>query len=84
MVGSNCTLNVKDWPGFSRSGNVPPESLKPVPLNVAELIVTGAVPVEANVTDCVAAEPTVKFPNAKLAALTVSIDVAVLPLSPTP
>ena len=86
MAGSNCTFNVNDWPGFSRSGNAPPDSVKPVPLSVAELIVTAAVPVEANVTDCVDAVPTAKLPNARLAALTVSMDVALLalPLSPTP
>ena len=84
MVGSNFTFNVNVWPGLSRSGNAPPESVKPVPLNAAELIVTGPVPVEDNVKDCVDPEPTVKFPNARLAALTVSMDVAVLPLPPTP
>ncbi len=84
VVGSNCTFNSNDWPGFNRSGNVPPDSVKPVPLKVAELIVTAAVPVEANVTDCVDAEPTVKLPNARLAVLTVSVDVALLALLPRP
>jgi hypothetical protein len=84
VVGSNCTFNVNDWPGFNWSGNVPPDSVKPVPLKVAELIVTGAVPVEANVTDCVDADPTVTLLNARLPVLTLSIEVALLPLSPAP
>jgi hypothetical protein len=84
VVGSNSTFNVNDWPGFNRSGNVTPDSVKPVPLNVAELTVTGAVPVEAKVTDCVDADPTVTLPNARLPVLTLSIGVALLPVSPAP
>ncbi len=49
-----------------------PDIVKPVPLNVAELIVTGAVPVEVNVTGSVEAVFTVTSPNVRLAALTVS------------
>jgi hypothetical protein len=84
VVGSNCTFNVNDLPGFNRSGNLPPDNVKPVPLNVAELIVTGAVPVEANVTDCVDANPTVRLPNARLPVLTLSVGVALLPVLPPP
>jgi hypothetical protein len=84
VAGSNCTFNVTDWLGFNVTGNVPPDSVKPVPLTVAELIVTGAVPVEVNVTGCVDAEPTVELPNAKLAVLTVNIGVEVPLLPPTP
>lgn len=43
--------------------------MNPVPLNVAELIVTGAVPVDARITGSVDAVFTVTFPNAKLAVL---------------
>ena len=50
VVGSNCTFSVTDWLGFKVTGNVAPDIVKPVPLNVAELMVTGAVPVEVNVT----------------------------------
>ena len=84
VAGSNCTFSVTDWLGFKVTGNVPPDSVKPVPLTAAELIVTGAVPVEVNVTGCVDAEPTVELPNAKLAALTVKIGVELLVLPPTP
>jgi hypothetical protein len=37
---------------------------------VAELIVTGAVPVDVNVSDCVVAVFTVTLPKLRLAALT--------------
>ena len=84
MVGSNCTFNVNDLPGFNRSGNLPPDRVKPVPLNVAELIVTGPVPVDANVTDCVDADPTIRLPNARLPVLTLSAGVALLLVSPAP
>ena len=49
-----------------------PDTVNPVPLSVAELMVTGAVPVEVNVTGCVDAVFTVTSPNVKLAALIVS------------
>jgi hypothetical protein len=55
---------------------VTPEIVKPVPLTIAELIVTGAVPVEDNVTDCVAGVFTATLPNARLRALTLSIGTA--------
>ena len=80
MAGSNCTFRVTDWVGFKVTGNVAPDIVKPVPLKVAELMVTGAVPVEVNVTGCVDAVFTVTLPNVRLAALTVSPGVELLPL----
>ena len=71
-VGSNCTFSVTDWPGFKVTGNVAPDTVKTVPLVVAELTVTGAVPVEVNVTGCVDAVFTVTSPNVRLAALSVN------------
>jgi hypothetical protein len=44
--------------------------VKPAPVNVSEFTVTGAVPVEVNVTGCVAAVFSVTLPNARLAVLT--------------
>jgi hypothetical protein len=44
--------------------------VKPAPLNVPEFTVTGAVPVEVNVTGCVAAVFSATLPNARLAVLT--------------
>ena len=44
---------------------------------VAELTVTGEVPVEVNVSDCVVAVFTVTLPKLKLAALTVNCGLGV-------
>jgi len=46
--------------------------VKPVPVNAAELMVTGAVPLELSVTGNVEAVFNVTLPNAKLAELTVN------------
>jgi len=46
--------------------------VNPVPVIVAEFTVTGAVPVDVNVRDCVVAVLTVTLPKLKLAALTVN------------
>lgn len=60
--------------GFRVSGKVAPETEKPVPLTVAALMVTAAVPVEDRVTDWVAGEPTNTSPNEMLVALILSVD----------
>jgi hypothetical protein len=81
VVGSNCTFSVTDWVGFKVTGNVAPDIVKPVPPRVPELIVTGAVPVEVNVTGCVDAVFTVTLPNVRLAALIVNCGlVAAVPV----
>ena len=49
-----------------------PDTVNPAPLSAAELMVTGAVPVEVNVTGCVDAVFTVTSPNVRLVALIVS------------
>ena len=66
-VGSNCTFRVTDWAGFKVTGKVAPDIVNPVPLNAAELMVTGAVPVEVNVNGRVDGVFTVTLPNARLA-----------------
>lgn len=60
-------------------GKVAPDKVKPVPVSAAELMVTGAVPVEVNVKDWLAAESTVTSPKLKLPALRVNcgLDAAV-------
>lgn len=50
VVGLNCTVSVTVCFGFSVTGKLAPETVKPVPLIAAALICTGAVPVEAKVT----------------------------------
>ena len=75
-VGSNCTLRVTDWFGFKVTGNVAPDIVKPLPVSVPELIVTGAVPVEVRVTGCFDEVFTVTLPNVRLAALSVNCGLA--------
>jgi hypothetical protein len=72
-VGSNCTSNVTARPGFKVTGNLAPDIVKPVPLNVPELMVTGDVPVEFNVTGSVDAVFTVTLPKPRLAGLTAKV-----------
>ena len=50
--------------------------MKPVPDSVAELMVTGAVPLEVSVTGNVVGVFTVTLPNARLAGLMVSVGTA--------
>ena len=68
-MGSNRKLSVTIWLGFNVIGNVAPDAVNPVPVNAAELMVTGAVPVEVKVTGCVDAVLTVTLPNVRQAAL---------------
>ena len=54
-------------------GNAIPETVKPVPVSVAPLIVTGAAPVEIKVRDCGGAAVFTKtLPKATLPALMLS------------
>jgi hypothetical protein len=46
-VGVNCTWSVSDCPAFRVRGNVAPETLKPEPVTVAAVMVTGIVPDES-------------------------------------
>ena len=80
-VGSNCTFRVTDCPGFKVTGNVAPETVKPVPAKISELMVTGAVPLELSVTGCVDAVFSVTSPNIRLTALSVNCGlVAAVPV----
>jgi hypothetical protein len=60
------------------TGKVAPDIVNPVPLNDAELMVTGADPVEVNVTGSVDAVFTVTSPKARLAALTLNCGLATI------
>jgi hypothetical protein len=70
IVGSNCTCSVTDCVGFRVTGRLPPMMANPAPVIAAELTVTGEVPVEVNVNDCVVAVLTVTLPKPRLVALT--------------
>jgi len=56
--------------------------VKPAPVMVAELTVTGDVPDDVNVSDCVVAVFTVTLPKLKLAALTVNCGLGAAALVP--
>ena len=60
---------------FSVNGNVVPDVLKPAPVTEAALIVTAPVPVEVNVTDCVAGVFRSTVPKAMLVAFTLKVAV---------
>jgi hypothetical protein len=68
-VGLNFTASVADWPGVRVIGNVAPDTAKPGPLTLAELTVTGTLPVDITETDCVAELLTITLPKETLAAL---------------
>jgi hypothetical protein len=81
-VGRNCTCNVIDCVGFKVAGRFPPTIAKPTPVIVAELTVTGEVPVEVKVSDCVVEVFTVTLPKLRLAALTANCGLGAAVLVP--
>ena len=84
VVGAYFTVNVTAWLEFSVTGKVAPDTVKPVPLMLAELTVTADVPLEVSVTGRVALEPSVTSPKARLLGLTVNNAEAVpVPLTLT-
>jgi hypothetical protein len=72
VVGRNCTCHVIDCVGFNVTGKPPPTSVKPAPVIAAGFTVTGDVPVEVSVSDCLVAVFTVTLPKLRLAALIVN------------
>jgi hypothetical protein len=74
LVGLNCTVSVRDWPGDNLAGNVPPDTENPVPWTEAELISRGQVPTDFNVTNWVAAVFAGTVPKARLVVLTLIVD----------
>ena len=81
-VGKNCTCNVIDCVGFNVVGKLPPTIVKPAPLIAAEFTVTGEVPVDVNVNDCVVAVFTVTLPKLNVAALTINCGLGAAVLVP--
>ena len=69
-VGSNWTCNVTACVGSSVAGRLPPTIVKPAPVIAVEFTVTGDVPVDVNVSDCVVAVFTVTLPKLRFEALT--------------
>lgn len=58
------------------TGNVAPDTVKPAPVIAVPLIVTATLPVDVNVTDCVAAVFSATLPNVRLVVLVFRIGVA--------
>src|ERR1700757_3306052 len=88
VVGLNCIVSLTICPGLlSVSGKLAPEIENPAPDGITEFTVTGAVPVETMVKDCVVEEPTVTSPKLKLEALSVICGavaaIAAVPEPPT-
>ena len=81
-MGRNCTCRVSDCVGFNVAGRLPPTIVKPAPLMFAESIVSGEVPVEVSVNDCVVDVLSVTLPKLRLAALTVSCGLGAAVLVP--
>jgi hypothetical protein len=77
-VGRNCTLSVAVCWGLNVSGSVDADIVKPLPVSAIVLIVTGAVPVDVKVTDCVAAVFTTTSGNATTVLLTPSARIQAL------
>ena len=73
LAGSNSMFSVADWFGFNVSGNAVPDIVKPVPVRVAALIVTGMLPVDVSVTDFVAGVFRFTLPKVTLVALRLSV-----------
>ena len=71
-TGLNCTWSVTDCWGLSVAGRLPPTMAKPVPVIVAELTVTGEVPVEVSVSERVVAAFTAMLPKLREVALKVN------------
>ena len=66
VVGANCTSRATARFGLSVTGNVAPDIAKPMPVNVAERMVRGAVPVELRVRACVIFELSAISPKLRL------------------
>jgi hypothetical protein len=80
VVGSNWSCSVSVWFGFSVTGKLPPTMVKPAPVIAAELTVTGVVPVDVRVKDCVVAVFTVTLPKFTLPALIDNCGFAAVPV----
>jgi len=76
--GLKLAVNLTVCPGFSVTGVATPLAPKSDPATEMEEIVTGAVPVEDNVTACVPVWPTFTLPNAMVVVLTLKVGVDAL------
>ena len=65
-----------DWPGFTVTGMLGPDTEKPLPLTAIELTVIGTAPVDDSVTVCVVGVLTTTAPNGTLVAFALRLDAA--------
>ena len=78
-VGSKLTVSFAVCPWLRVSGKLAPDMLKPAPVSVPALIVSGAVPEEDSVTDCgVAAVFNATLPKVRLLVLRLKVGVLAL------
>jgi hypothetical protein len=70
------TFSTVDCPGSSVTGNVAPETEKPVPVTVVAVTVTGRLPLEVSVRGNDELLVSSTSPNDKSCALTVSVETA--------
>lgn len=75
VVGSKRTVSVATCFAVSVTGKVTPDIVNPVPVRLAALMVTDAVPEEVRLRDCVAGTLSATLPNAMLLALTLSAGI---------
>ncbi len=77
-AGSNPTVSVAVWPGFSVTGVLIPVAENPGPLTEIPLIVSAAVPEDVTVTACAVGVFNSSVPNATLVLLRFSAAVTAL------
>jgi hypothetical protein len=82
VVGSNPTVSVAVWPGFSVNGVLIPETENPVPVSETPPIVSAAVPDEVTVTACVVAAFSCSVPNTTFVELRLRPGTAAFSCSP--
>lgn len=78
--GVNVAVRVAFWPGFTVAGRLRPLTANPVPDADAAEIVSAAVPVLLNVTDCEPVVPTATFPKLTLEGLMLNCGCGVAPV----
>jgi hypothetical protein len=69
LVGANWTWNAWFCPAAMETEDIPPTTLKPVPVTVAWEMVRDAVPVLVKVKVCGLLDPAATFPKLRLVAL---------------
>ena len=80
VVGLNCSCSTSVLVGSIVTGKPPPTRVKPAPVIVPEVTVTGVIPDDVNVNVRVVTVFTATLPKLRLAALTVNCGFAAVPV----